>query len=222
MIHWSVPTLSVDLFWSFRSPYSYLATPRIVELQATWDLEVVVRPVYPIAVRAPEFFSQVNPLWVPYLLRDTQRLGEFLGLPFHWPRPDPIAQDLQTREIAAEQPLIRRLTRLGIAATRRQRGLAFLDRVSRLIFSGTENWHEGAHLAEATDAAGLDLGTLEAAVAADVGGHEAEIAANQDALAAAGHWGVPTLVFEGEPFFGQDRIELCLWRMQQKGLQPRT
>ena len=37
----------------------------------------------------------------------------------------------------------------------------------------------------------------------------------------AGHWGVPTLVFEGEPFFGQDRIAMAKWRMEQKGLQPR-
>ena len=33
--------------------------------------------------------------------------------------------------------------------------------------------------------------------------------------------GVPTLVFEGEPFFGQDRIEMAKWRMEQKGLRPR-
>jgi len=26
------------------------------------------------------------------------------------------------------------------------------------------------------------------------------------------------MVFQGEPFFGQDKIELLLWRMQQKGL----
>ena len=30
---------------------------------------------------------------------------------------------------------------------------------------------------------------------------------------------VPTMVFQGEPFFGQDKIELLLWRMQQKGLE---
>ena len=50
---------------------------------------------------------------------------------------------------------------------------------------------------------------------------DVEIAANQTALEQAGHWGVPTLVFDGEPFFGQDRIELALWRMQQKGLEGR-
>ncbi len=27
------------------------------------------------------------------------------------------------------------------------------------------------------------------------------------------------MVFQGEPFFGQDKIELLLWRMQQKGLE---
>jgi hypothetical protein len=29
------------------------------------------------------------------------------------------------------------------------------------------------------------------------------------------------MVFQGEPFFGQDKIELLLWRMQQKGLEKR-
>jgi 2-hydroxychromene-2-carboxylate isomerase len=33
---------------------------------------------------------------------------------------------------------------------------------------------------------------------------------------------VPTLVFDGEPFFGQDRIDMALWRMEQKGLTKRV
>ena len=52
--------------------------------------------------------------------------------------------------------------------------------------------------------------------------HDAVIAENQHALEAAGHWGVPTMVFAGEPFFGQDRIELLVWRMQQHGLSRRA
>jgi 2-hydroxychromene-2-carboxylate isomerase len=32
---------------------------------------------------------------------------------------------------------------------------------------------------------------------------------------------VPTFVFEGEPFFGQDRIDLLIWRMEGKGLTRR-
>jgi 2-hydroxychromene-2-carboxylate isomerase len=32
---------------------------------------------------------------------------------------------------------------------------------------------------------------------------------------------VPTFVFQNEPFFGQDRIDLLIWRMQSKGLARR-
>jgi 2-hydroxychromene-2-carboxylate isomerase len=48
-----------------------------------------------------------------------------------------------------------------------------------------------------------------------------EVAAENDRLLRApGHWGVPTMVFEGELFFGQDRFDLLLWRMKQRGLEP--
>ena len=55
-----------------------------------------------------------------------------------------------------------------------------------------------------------------------VGWLDAEVAANQAALEAAGHWGVPTLVFNGEPFFGQDRIDLAIAKMQSAGLETRA
>ncbi len=50
-------TLSVDLFFSFRSPYSYLALPRTLKLVADYDVAVNLRPVYPLAVRVPGFFK---------------------------------------------------------------------------------------------------------------------------------------------------------------------
>ena len=213
--------LALDVFWSFRSPYSYLATPRLVRLAADYLLDVHVRIVLPIAVRDPEFFTRVNPLWPPYLLRDTMRIAEREGIPYGWPRPDPIVQEFPSRRIAAEQPYIHRLTRLGIEATRHGRGLPFIDEVSRVIWGGTVGWHEGSHLADAARRAGLDLADLEASVATDPKSRDAEVVANQEALAAAGHWGVPTMVFEGEPFFGQDRLDLLVWRLEQHGLTRR-
>lgn len=215
-------TLSLDLFWSFRSPYSYLATRRLVALEADYDLKINVRPVYPIAVRYGEFFDRVHPLWAPYLMRDTMRIAEMLNLPYRWPRPDPVQIDPATRRASAVQPYIQRLTRLGCAATESGRGLSFLDHVSHLIWSGkVENWHEGSHLAEASARAGLDLSALDAQIESTPEKYETTIQNNQAAHEAAGHWGVPTMVFEGEPFFGQDRIELLLWRMTQCGLQRR-
>jgi 2-hydroxychromene-2-carboxylate isomerase len=214
-------TLEIDLYWSFRSPYSYLATPRLVELAQTYDLEIRVRPVLPIAVRIAGFFDRVNPLWPPYLVRDCLRIAQSLDLPFAWPRPDPIVQDFATRTIPAEQPYIYRLTRLGALAAERGRGLPFLDEVSRLIFGGTERWNEGEHLALAAARAGCNLAEMDATIARDAARLDAVIVENQNALEKAGHWGVPTLVFAGEPFFGQDRIDLLLWRLRQHGLAER-
>ena len=41
------------------------------------------------------------------------------------------------------------------------------------------------------------------------------------AQTAAGHSGVPLCVFEGEPFFGQDRLALLQWRLEQLGVPRR-
>lgn len=215
-------TLTVDLFWSFRSPYSYLATKRLVQLHAEYDIDLRVRLVLPIAVRIEGFFERVNPLWPPYVFRDTARLAEYLGLEFGWPRPDPIVQDYATRAVAAEQPFIYRLTRLGVEATERGRGLPFIDAVSQLIWNGKiDGWNEGTHLADATARAGLDLASMDAAIAADAARYDAIIEQNQRDLETAGHWGVPTMAFQGEPFFGQDRIDLLVWRLRQHGLSRR-
>ena len=216
-------SLAFDLFWSFRSPYSYLATPRLVQLARDFDVEVRVRPVLPIAVRDPDFFQRSNPLWVGYLLRDVGRVAQYNGMTIGWPSPDPVVQDMATRRVAAEQPHAHRLTRLGVLAAEHGRGLAFLDAVSQLLWNGrVKGWNEGSHLADATARAGLDLAALEAEAAAQTARLDAVIADNQHALEAAGHWGVPTMVFEGEPFFGQDRIDLLEWRLRQHGLESRS
>jgi 2-hydroxychromene-2-carboxylate isomerase len=100
--------LQVDVFWSFRSPYSYLATPRMVALEKIWDLNFCVRPVYPIAVRLDGWFKNANPMWLPYLVRDVMREAERHDIPFMWPRPDPILMDMATGTVSKEQPHIHR------------------------------------------------------------------------------------------------------------------
>lgn len=215
-------SLSIDLFWSFRSPYSYLATPRLRDLQKRYELDVNVRVVLPLAVRVEGFFERVNPLWPPYLLRDVARIAEYHGMTIGWPRPDPIVQDFATRAVAPEQPYIYRLTRLGACAAERGRGIDFIYEVSKVIWDGTvDGWDRGDHLARAAQRAGVDLAELAEAIDAQSSHYDSVIEANQRALTDAGHWGVPTMVFRDEPFFGQDRIELLRWRLEQHGLRPR-
>jgi 2-hydroxychromene-2-carboxylate isomerase len=207
---------SVDVYWSFRSPYSYLATPGMLAIQHDFDVDVHLRVVLPIAVRAPDFFNPENAKRGRYIQKDWPRTAEFLGMPNKWPSPDPIVQDLKTFEIAKEQPYIYHLSSLGVEAQRRGRGIEFAAQVSSLLFGGTKDWHLGDHLAKASARAGVDLAEMEQAI--DGGTHLEEIEANPRRLEESGHWGVPTFVFEGEPFFGQDRIEMLRWRLSQHGL----
>ncbi len=209
---------SVDLFWSFRSPYSYLAMPGALQLERDFDVEVRFRPVLPLAVRDPAFFSPDNLKRAKYIRIDWLRRAEMLGMPHVWPSPDPIVQDMQTYKIADEQPYIRRLTHLGVEAQRRGHGIEFAREVSALLFGGTRDWHLGGHLAQAAQRAGLDLVAMDAAIAKPAT-HQAEVEGNQLALTQAGHWGVPTFVFDGEPFFGEDRIDTLRWRLGKHGLQ---
>lgn len=207
---------NIDVYFSFRSPYSYLATPDMLLLKNDYAVEVNLRPVFPIAVRAPDFFNPDNVKRANYIRMDWVRRAEFLGMPNKWPSPDPIVQNMETYEIAPEQPLIHELTKLGIEAQRRGKGVEFAYHVSHLIFGGTKDWHTGDHMELATGEAGLNLDEMRDAL--EGGDHLQEIERNQDDLQAANHWGVPTYVFEGEPFFGQDRIDTLRWRLDQKNL----
>ncbi len=208
----------IDVYWSFRSPYSYLATPDMLRLREGFDVEVNLRVVLPIAVRSKAaLFDPSNMKPVRYIIMDSFRRAEFLGLPIAFPRPDPIVQDLTTLQVAEGQPYIYRLSHLGVEAQRRGKGVDFAANVSTLIWGGIENWDQGDHLKDAAAKSGLDLADMEAAI--QNSDHQDEVERNQQALDDAGHWGVPTMVVKGEPFFGQDRVETLRWRLEKMGLK---
>lgn len=214
--------LSIELYWSFRSPYSYLVLPRILSLTEQFNVDIDIRVVHPAAVRNPAYFKAMNPLARPYFFKDTARMADFLGMPFRRPVPDPIEQDPVTLEIGDEQPLAYLLGRLGIAAVRRGRGLAYCNEVSRLLWDGTvDGWNTGNYLACAALRAGLSFDELERDITMNTASYDAELDKNDAALRAAGHWGVPTIVFNGEVFFGQDRFDVLMWRLRQNGLSQR-
>ena len=210
---------TVEVFYSFRSPYCYLLTDRLIALAQDYDVEVMIRPVYPIALRDPEFFSRVDPLYRPYHLNDSNRLAEFLNIPYRRPVPDPIVQDLESGAIAAKQPYIRHITRMAQTAAETGSGLAYCAAVIKILWNGTtDNWHAGSHLANACKKAGLDFDALDGRARREAAALDSDIEQNQEAQRAAGHWGVPLMVFANEPFYGQDRFALLCWRLSQNGL----
>lgn len=208
----------LDVYWSFRSPYSYLAIDRLAEIVADYAVEAHFRPVRPLAMREPDFFTKNRPQFLPYLMRDVFRESQRLGVPIAPPRPDPISMDMASGRVDPTQPLMDRLMALAVAAVEAGKGLEFARAVSHRIWGGVENWHQGPVLAEAAFAAGLGLATLDewasrnkAAVAGVIIVNEAEQMKH--------HWGVPLMVLDEEPFFGQDRLDSLVWRLDQKGLR---
>ena len=208
---------TIDIFWSFRSPYSYLATPDLLKLREEYEVDLNLRPVLPIAIRTKDTLFTKDKKPARYIIMDSFRRAEFLGMKIAFPSPDPVVQDLETFIVSDDQPHIYRLSGLGVEAARRGKGIELVYHLSHLIWASEPGWDQGDRLAQAVAKAGLDLAELEASLAT----YDAriDIEANHAALEAAGHWGVPTLVYEDEPFFGQDRIETLRWRLDKAGLK---
>lgn len=217
--------LQVDVFYSFRSPYSYLAAPRLAAMATTYNIDIRLRPVLPLIVRKPEWFRTSNPLLFKYIAAiDCPRVAQYLDLPYQWPKPDPVNVEIDAEGIyvmGKEQPNIYRLVYLGVLAEERGKGIAFANEVSRVIWS-TDGWDQGTYLTDAAAKVGLDLREMDAIIQQDEARLRKAVDANLDELEKAGHWGVPTCVFQGEPFFGQDRLDLLLWRLKQHGLVERA
>src|SRR3546814_5369754 len=67
-----------------------------------YDLDIVLRPVWPLALRQSDFFERNHPNWLGYTMRDMIRVAQFHGIPFGTPRPDPIIPNMKTRERSEE------------------------------------------------------------------------------------------------------------------------
>ncbi len=209
---------TLEIYWSFRSPYSYLATDRLMGIKRDYDVNVDFRPVRPIMMREEGFLEQQRPQFVAHFMKDFLREGARLGLPVQWPRPDPVVMDSDLRRAALDQLLMDRLLGLGVAAIDADGGLEFACAAASRIWGGVENWHEGTVLEEAASDAGLKLEALESWVRENPDQITTVIEENE-AEQLKHHWGVPLMVLDGEPFFGQDRIEALIWRLDGLGLK---
>ena len=201
--------MKIDLYFSYRSPYSYLILPRMLRLKEKYDIEINFKVVYPIAIRMPEWFEGKNFFTFFFFKMIDMRLqAKKLGIPFTSKlKPDPIRQNIMTGKISSHQPYIFDICHLGQMAQMKGVGMEFAFEVSSLIFGGVENWNSDENLSEAAKKVGLDLNQLRESVNV----HEEEIIGqikqNQVDQLNAGHHGVPLTVIGDKHFFGQDQFD---------------
>ncbi|MEL6197398.1 MAG: DsbA family protein [Pseudomonadota bacterium] len=209
------PARRVEVYWSLQSPYCYLLLDRLLWLDAQADVTVAIRPVLPGVLRLAETYRRRGAREQAYFDRDTARTAAFEGMSFAPPEPSPVAFVPGEGWVAEpDQPRIGRLYDLFVSACRAGRALTFLDHVMRLIWDGrTRGWDTGDHLERAVRAAGLEPAKLQAEAAADPERIADTLAANAQAMLEAGHHGVPLMVLDSEPFYGQDRFDQLLWRL---------
>ncbi|HEX6389034.1 MAG TPA: 2-hydroxychromene-2-carboxylate isomerase [Solirubrobacteraceae bacterium] len=179
---------TVDFYFSFRSPYSYLAGPRAFALADEHDVDVVFRGVIPMAMRG-QSVPRAKQL---HTLRDVKREADRLGMPFgriHDPIGAGAMRCLLVSEHAKDAGHVRE----------------FVLTASRAIWAQAVDVATDRGLRDVCERAGLDWAACAAALEdADL---RARVDANTAALADLGMWGVPVFVLDGEPYWGQDRIE---------------
>ncbi len=190
-----VPTFPADepvRFWfSFRSPYSYLAAMMVRKRPELFP-RLQVLPVLPMAMRG---------LPVPkpkryYIVRDAYRLAERLAIPFGH-IADPIGEG--ARRCLAVFPLAQ-----GVE-----------QQLDFLCSAGQAVWGEGVDVATdeglqyVVERAGMSWSQARAMLNPPLDIDYAQI--NRDALFAAGMWGVPSFGMADFATWGQDR----LWMIEE-------
>ncbi len=177
----------LEFFFSFRSPYSYLAIEPIASLCRKHDLNLTIRPVLPMVMRglAVPFAKRL------YIVRDCKREALRLGIPFGR-ICDPLG------------PGIGRAMALFHHAEERGFGLDFIRSATR------GSWSEGLDLASDTDmeqmATRAGLRWNEARDRLGDSHWKAKVEANREALDDLGLWGVPSFSIGHWSAWGQDRI----------------
>lgn len=183
------------MFFSFRSPYSYIALPRAYALADHYGLTLRLRPVLPMVMRG---------LSVPrakrfYILTDAAREARLHEVPFGR-ACDPLGKGVE--RCMALWPFAEKEGRLR----------------EWLLHAGEGIWSQGvdaasdAGLRKLVTAAGMNWNRARRWLDDDQWQRDAE--ANREAMVAAGSWGVPSFRVNGRLVWGQDRFALIEQTLQ--------
>jgi 2-hydroxychromene-2-carboxylate isomerase len=187
--------LTLEFFASLRSPYTYIVTPRVIELAQRYPVNIVLRPVLPMVMRGMKVPRRKG----AYIMMDTAREAAAHGTPFGKifdPLGDPV----------------RRAYSLFAWVRQFGKELEFFHLLMRASFAEGRDIHAKATLRVILEQLGLSWDQAQQHL--DQHGWEPEITQNEQRMIAHGCWGVPSFILSGgagEADFscwGQDRLWL--------------
>lgn len=203
------PTLQLEVWFSFRSPYSYLALEQLEQALAGSSIPVVLRPIAPMVERGHTLIAAKR----NYLLQDAKRQADRLGVPFG-EVCDPLGKGIE-----ACLAISHHLLRHAASAEEGYRALlAFARSAMRGIWSEARDVGQYVDLRAVCERAGLAWAEAARWVAAEREAGAKLAATNAADLTAIGLWGVPAFRVGDLWLWGQDRLPILTDRLRRHAL----
>jgi 2-hydroxychromene-2-carboxylate isomerase len=182
---------NVKFYFSFRSPYSWLAYTRIEKELAGLAVELQYMPIYPPSDASLALSLQPAPAKALYIARDVMRFAAAYGLKIKFPKPF----DTDCR-----------MPHQGfLCAQENGKGREYGFQVYHSRFSEGRDVGDAALLGDLAHACGIErqafLDSLESESCVS------KMKACFDRAQADRVFGVPTFIYRKEMFWGNDRID---------------
>ena len=187
--------MTLEVIFSARSPYSYLALPQLIELRKKFPVKIVYRPILPMVMRG----MTINREKQLYIIHDCQRVADKKGIPFG-NIADPLGKAVE------------RCYSLFQHVQENGKEEEYFNNFLKAV------WAEGQHgyltktLKNIVEKIGLNW--KEAKTKLDNNEWRQLVEKNRQVLYAQGKWGVPAMILKNQnkeiilSVWGQDRIWL--------------
>jgi 2-hydroxychromene-2-carboxylate isomerase len=190
--------LTCELWFSFRSPFSYLALEQVGAVLAPYDVPLVLRPIAPMVARGLPMPAMKR----MYLALDAKREADRLGIPFG-EICDPLGTGVDHCLAIAQ----------WAGARSPSDALAFARSAMRGIWAEARDVTSYVDLRDIVERAGLPWHEAKHAIGDPAGAKQAQ--ANANDLAVYGLWGVPSFRIGELVTWGQDRLPLIADRLRR-------
>jgi len=187
----------LELFVSFRSPYSFLALRRTIEIADAFGLELKIRPVLPMVMRG----MQVPQPKIIYVVTDTAREAERFAVSFG-DFADPVGVGVE------------RCLATYFYAEKEKKGRDFMLNAGEAIWALGVDVATDKGLRKVTGKTGLFWPDVKAAIVDN--SWRAPVDENRASMMESGCWGVPTLRLGEFTIWGQDRLWLLVRHIEEQ------